>query len=569
MTSIKLVITGVTAQAEVDGILTSGMTGIPVTIEYDSVWDGLTKNLVCRNGTQFSGGSGEVRTIPNIENEGTVAHEVMVAGRDLFLGVEGRNADGTLVIPTLWAECGRIEPGANADADPSADPTLPIYAQLEARIENLEKSGGGSQSAGCTFRDALAGEVFVPDEETVSEDTPIPVTGVALNKSSVTLSAGDSETLIAAITPDNASNSSISWKSSDTAVARVATDGTVTAVSAGTAVITATSADTTYGTVSASCSATCENVAVTGITLSGTAASIEQNTTTTLTASITPDNATNKNVIWSSSDNEIATVAGGVVTGVSAGDVVITAKTEDGGFEASFTLSVTDVSTSVDIDIPTSNLMGYYDMRNALTADNYITDLSGSGRDILFYPDNGYYENGYMYRGDKVSSWINPGADSDITDGATGKYSYSGKLTAFITVSGITGTVKIPLLCLGDGTSTQIITFSGGVIVYNSSAFNNVASSTAHPTDGNPFVVAVTIEEGGDECIYLNGFLKATSTAKTGKYGSMFRILAGYGGETAGIGTKVHNTAIYNDVLGEKDIAAISGTLLTNAGGTV
>ena len=131
MTSIKLIVTGASARAEVDGLLTSGMVGIPVTITYDSAWDGLTKALVCRGGSV-------IRTIMDVGDAATVPHECMIANATLQIGVEGRNADGTLVIPTVWARCGLICSGANADADPSTDPTLPVWAQIQAMIGNLD-----------------------------------------------------------------------------------------------------------------------------------------------------------------------------------------------------------------------------------------------------------------------------------------------------------------------------------------------------------------------------------------------------------------------------------------------
>lgn len=131
MTSIKLIVSGASARAEVDGLLTSGMVGIPVTISYDSAWGGLTKALVCRGGSV-------IRTILNVDGMAAVPHECMIANATLQIGVEGRNADGTLVIPTVWARCGLICSGANADADPSTDPTLPVWAQIESKIGNLD-----------------------------------------------------------------------------------------------------------------------------------------------------------------------------------------------------------------------------------------------------------------------------------------------------------------------------------------------------------------------------------------------------------------------------------------------
>ena len=141
LTSIKLTIIGAQAWAEVSGPLTSGMVGLPVTIEYDEAWDGLTKNLVCRC-SPWGSDQGEVRTILNVDQTAVVAHEVMQAGQYLHLGVEGFREDGTLVIPTTWARCEEvIHYGANVDADPSADPTLPMWNQLQAQIEQINRDG--------------------------------------------------------------------------------------------------------------------------------------------------------------------------------------------------------------------------------------------------------------------------------------------------------------------------------------------------------------------------------------------------------------------------------------------
>ena len=140
LTSIFLKVRGAQIEASVTGTLTSGMVGIPVTIEYDEAWEGLTKNLVCRCSGQDSG-STEQRAILNVGNTAVVAHEVMQAGKHLWLGVEGYNADGTLVIPTTWAMCGVIKNGANTGEDLSAEPTLPIWGQLQALIEQLDREG--------------------------------------------------------------------------------------------------------------------------------------------------------------------------------------------------------------------------------------------------------------------------------------------------------------------------------------------------------------------------------------------------------------------------------------------
>ena len=140
MTSIFLKVKGAQIEASVAGTLTSGMVGIPVTIEYDEAWEGLTKNLVCRC-SGWDADSTEQRAILNVGNTAVVAHEVMQAGKHLYLGIEGYSADGMLVIPTTWAMCGVVQKGANTGEDLSADPTLPIWGQLQAQIDQIEGSG--------------------------------------------------------------------------------------------------------------------------------------------------------------------------------------------------------------------------------------------------------------------------------------------------------------------------------------------------------------------------------------------------------------------------------------------
>jgi uncharacterized protein YjdB/endonuclease I len=90
-------------------------------------------------------------------------------------------------------------------------------------------------------------------------------------------------------------------------------------------------------------------VAVTSVTLSPTTLALKVGQTSTLTATISPTNATNKAVTWSSSNTAIATVANGVVTAVAAGSATITVTTSDGGHTATCTVTVTNVTTVLSI----------------------------------------------------------------------------------------------------------------------------------------------------------------------------------------------------------------------------
>ena len=159
--------------------------------------------------------------------------------------------------------------------------------------------------------------------------TTVAVTGVSLSKTSLSLVEGGSETLTATVAPSNATNKTVSWKSSDASTASVDANGKVTAVKAGSATITVTTAD---GSKTATCSVTVtsKNVSVTDVTLDKTEAALTQGETVQLTATVKPDDATDKTLTWSTSDSKVATVdETGKVTAVETGSATITAKAGD------------------------------------------------------------------------------------------------------------------------------------------------------------------------------------------------------------------------------------------------
>ena len=161
------------------------------------------------------------------------------------------------------------------------------------------------------------------------DEQEVHVTGVSVNPATLSLVEGTSDQLRATVTPSDAANKSVSWTSSATAIATVDNTGKVTAVSAGTATITVKTAD---GGKTATCAVTVTTkvIPVTGISIEeGATAEVEEGKTVALTAKVQPDNATDKTVTWTSSNKAIATVADGVVTGVAAGQAVITAKAGD------------------------------------------------------------------------------------------------------------------------------------------------------------------------------------------------------------------------------------------------
>lgn len=150
----------------------------------------------------------------------------------------------------------------------------------------------------------------------------IPVTSIELDITNLSLKPNEAITLVATIKPDEITNIvSVIWSSSDSEIATVDNTGKVKAIKEGTATITAKAGDKT-----AECKVTvC--IPVSSITLNKTALEIKAGKTATLVATVKPDNATDKTVVWSSSDTGIATVdETGKVTAVKEGTVTITAK---------------------------------------------------------------------------------------------------------------------------------------------------------------------------------------------------------------------------------------------------
>lgn len=176
------------------------------------------------------------------------------------------------------------------------------------------------------------GQVWKIDESTsypYQEAFDVPVASLTLDRSEARIEAGSSLSLAATVLPDNARNTTLAWKSSDKRVATVDNAGTVKATGRGTAVITATTCDGTG--LSAKCHIEVTPRLATSISLDYDTLKMTIGTTETLTATLLPEEAEERRIAWSSSNEEVATVdSGGTVAALSAGETVITAATCDG-----------------------------------------------------------------------------------------------------------------------------------------------------------------------------------------------------------------------------------------------
>ena len=199
----------------------------------------------------------------------------------------------------------------------------------------------------------------------------VAVSGVSLDQESIELVIGGTQQLSATIAPENASEKGLTWsvefpstgkKNEDdpTLIATVSEEGLVTAISPGEVNVVVKTKD---GDFTASANVVVSGIPVTGITLDKETADLKVGGTLQLVATIAPESATEKGLSWSvdfPSESKISEVAptdiatvseAGLVTAISAGNIVVTATTTDGNHTASVSITITNVAvTSLTLD---------------------------------------------------------------------------------------------------------------------------------------------------------------------------------------------------------------------------
>ncbi|AHV98816.1 S-layer homology domain-containing protein [Paenibacillus sabinae] len=254
------------------------------------------------------------------------------------------------VMPTANPGAGAVAPGTAVTLSTATVGASVYYAVYSAGIDPATVTFGLYNQPIVINSDTTIkayASVNGEDSDVMTADYTIrlqPVTGVELDQHALTLTPGATGTLTATVAPTDATNKNVIWTTSDSTVATV-TYGAVTAVGAGKATITVRTAD---GSFKDSCEVTVTPaaVAVTGVELDQHAITLTAGATGTLTATVAPTDATNKNVIWTTSDSTVATVTYGVVTAVGAGKATVTVTTEDGSFKDTCQVTVNAAATN-------------------------------------------------------------------------------------------------------------------------------------------------------------------------------------------------------------------------------
>ena len=235
--------------------------------------------------------------------------------------------------------------------------------------------------------------------EKLQDNEDVNVTGVSLDKTSAELKINESLGLKASISPADATNKDVTWATSDEKIAKVDENGKVTAAGAGKVTITVTTKD---GGFKATCEVTVRNeevsvVKVTGVSLDKILAELKINESVELKATISPADATNKEVTWTSSDEKIAKVdANGKVTAVGAGHATIIVTTKDGNFNATCEVIVKEDKDDNGTTNPIENIVEKVENpngKNEVVIKNPSNEIRLEIKDIeSIKAGNGYFE---------------------------------------------------------------------------------------------------------------------------------------------------------------------------------
>ena len=452
-------------------------------------------------------------TLPdNINGNGTVNHAPTITTDSLPNGTEGTSYSQTLTAtgtaPITWsiAEDSSLPAGLSLGADTGVTSGIPT-ADGTFNFTVTATNAYGSDSKEFTL--------------TIDQQGTIHVTSVSLDKTSLELTEGGTDTLTATITPNNATNKNVTWSTSNASIATV-NNGEVTAVSAGTATITAT-ADGKSATCTVT--VTAATVPVTGVTMNKTSTSLYVGDTETLTATVAPDNATNKAVTWTSSDSAVATVdQNGVVTAVAHGTATITVTTEDGNYTATCTVTVSRYSTGGG---PTTYAVTAPDVENGTVRVSPSRASRGTTVTLTVAPDEGY---------ELESLTVLDSRDNEIalTDKGDGKYTFtmpSGKVTVEASFAEI-APEPLPFGDVDDGDW-----FADAVrFVYENGMMNGVSETSfaPHATTSRSMIVTILYRLEGEPVVdYAMDFTDVAGDAyyaEAVRWAASEGIVGGYGG---------------------------------------
>ena len=313
------------------------------------------------------------------------------------------------------------------------------WTSSKPEIATVENGMVKALSTGETVVTVVSADGKVSADCHVKVITPA-ITDVEFDVSSMELVVGSSDTVKVSTQPEGIAADQLVWTSDKTEVATVE-NGIVKALSVGKATITASTED---GQVSDSLEVNVVPVWVTGIVLSDGNISLVTGQSKTVRATVSPENATDKNVSWVSSDSSVATVNNGTITGVSAGTAVISALSADRRASKTCTVTVTAPKiqpTSVPTTAPAA--IDYSSQINSIKNTKLkINKLKGTKKKISVSfsacrESGAYYQVAYKTSGRKWTVKVSSGTKFSISRLKKGKQ-YSIKVRCAKEINGQT-----------------------------------------------------------------------------------------------------------------------------------
>ena len=303
-----------------------------------------------------------------------------------------------------------------------------------------------------------------------SSSTPIYPTSISLSGNN-SISIGETSQLTVGFTPSDTNVQNVTYESKTPSVATVSNTGLVTGVSAGTSKIVAT-AVTANGTTTAERTITVSKIDVTGLSLDSSSGTVKVGKTITFVPTISPSNATNKTVNWSTSDSSIATVTNGVVKGIGAGTATITARSADNNTKyAQATVTVTASSVASEWTLVTS--------ASSLAAGDVIVIASNAeGKVAGDISSQLMTDIDSSFSGDKETiEDLGSGAIQLTLGGEEGAWTLSNDNGQLL------GATAVKKLAWNSGTTTWSISISGGdaTIQNGTSSYGRFLYNTGNP----------------------------------------------------------------------------------------
>lgn len=347
--------------------------------------------------------------LPNVETTANVNSPVGTYPI-IATGAEAQNYSfnyerGTLTVTKAnqeieWSQSfGTVNVGDVIELTATCTSGLPVkYTATDESVAEIYSQGGKKyveflKPGTVSIRATQEGNENYNKADRISKSVTVVslVKEIVLNQTSVNLNEGDTYQLTAIISPPDAPNKTLEWSSSNTEVATVDANGKILAIKQGQATITAKTTDGSNLLATCNIEVFEPTILISSITIDPSAITGEVGKTHQLTASIVPENASDKTLVWSSDNSTIASVdSDGLLTLHAKGNAIIKASATDGSGMSATCAVVVDESTSInDIVIDSDEYVKIYNLHGTLVYEGvYSKSNIVSGTHIIISQGN-------------------------------------------------------------------------------------------------------------------------------------------------------------------------------------